>query len=71
MTTTAASLTFDTVAEVTDFFLALSYRRIPARGAPVFAANGYSDEGVAIVTFARQHLADPLTYTLTEVPRRP
>ena len=64
------TLTFPDFDAASDFFSALDYRRLPVLGAPVLAASGYSDDGVAIITFARQHLADRLTYTLTEQPRR-
>jgi hypothetical protein len=67
---TDTEITFTDQTEAADFFSALSYRRIPTRGAVTLAAAGYSDIGVPIITFARQHLADRLTYTLTEIPRK-
>jgi len=63
-------LTFSTTTDATDYFSALSFRRLPVRGATTLAASGYDDNGRAIITFARQHLADRLAYTFTEQPRR-
>lgn len=63
-------ITFPTFPDATDYFSALSFRRLPVRGATTLAAHGHDDNGVAIVTFARQHLADRLTYTFTEQPKR-
>lgn len=62
-------ITFPDFTAAQEFFSALDYRALPVRGATILAASGYSDIGVAIITFARQHLADRLTYTLTERPR--
>jgi hypothetical protein len=63
-------LTFSTSPDAIDYFSALSFRRLPVRGATTLAASGYADDGRAIITFARQHLADRLTYTFTEQARR-
>jgi len=63
-------LIFPTAADATDYFSALSFRHLPVRGATTLAAPGYDDDGRAIITFARQHLADRLTYTFTEQVRR-
>ena len=62
-------LTFPTFTDATDYFSALSFRRLPVRCATTLAAHGYDDDGRAIITFARQHLANRLTYTFTECAR--
>jgi hypothetical protein len=63
-------LSFTDFAAATDFFSILSYTTLPVRGARTLAAHGHNDHGQPIVTFARQHLSNPLTYTFTEQPRR-
>jgi hypothetical protein len=63
-------LTFTDATEADEFFAVLSYKRLPVRGAAYLAAHGYNDHGQPIVTFARQHLGNRLTYTFTEQPRR-
>lgn len=63
-------LTFPTSTDASDYFFALSFRRLPVRGATTLAAHGYDDDGRAIITFARQHLANRLAYTFTEQPKR-
>jgi len=62
-------LTFPTFVDATDYFAALSFNRLPVRGAATLAAAGYDDDGRAIITFARQHLSNRLSYTFTEQPR--
>lgn len=66
--TNSTTITFPDFTAVTEFFSALDYRKLPVHN--IWAACGYSDDGIAVITFARQHLADRLTYTLTEQPRR-
>ncbi len=63
-------LSFTDFAAATDFFSTLSYSALPVRGARTLAAHGFNDNGQPIVTFARQHLSNRLTYTFTEMPRR-
>ena len=63
-------LSFTDFAAATDFFSTLSYTTLPVRGARTLSAHGYNDNGQPIITFARQHLGNPLTYTFTEMPRK-
>lgn len=63
-------LTFPTSADLTSYLAALSFRRLPVAGAHTFAAPGRNDDGASIITFARRHLSDHLTFTFTEMPRR-
>lgn len=63
-------LTFPTTADAADYFSALSFRRLPVKGAVTLSAAGYNDDGLRTITFARQHLANHLTYTFNEKPRR-
>jgi hypothetical protein len=63
-------VTFPTYEDAQSFFSGLSYRRVPVRGRIVLVSEGFDDFGAPIMTFARQHLADRLTYTLTDVARR-
>ena len=63
-------ITFENGTAATDYLTALSFRRLPVRGAQTFAATGRNDDGAPITTFARRHLGDALTFTFTEMPRR-
>lgn len=63
-------LTFPTFSDASDYFSALSFTRLPVKGATTLAARGWTDNGLPIITFARQHLSNRLTYTFTERPRR-
>lgn len=63
-------LSFTTSIDATDYFTNLSFSTLPVRGARTLSAHGYNDNGQPIITFARQHLGNPLTYTFTEMPRK-
>ena len=64
------TITFTTHEESVQYFGALDFRPFPARGRIVLVANGTDDFGNPIMTFARQHLGDVLTYTLSDIARK-
>jgi hypothetical protein len=64
------TITFTTHEESEQFFSGLGYTAIPVRGRRVLVSNNWDDFGNPIMTFARQHLGDVLTYSLSDVARK-
>ena len=56
------TITFQTAEEAEQFFAGLDYRVYPAKGRRVLVSNNWDDFGNPIMTFARQHFSDVLTY---------
>lgn len=64
------TITFQTSEEADQFFGSLDYRPYPSKGRRVLVANGTDDFGNPIMTFARQHFSDVLTFDLTDMERK-
>jgi hypothetical protein len=63
-------IAFPSYEDAQSFLNGLGYRRIPVRGRVVLVSEGFDDFGAPIMTFARQHLGNPLAYTLSDVARK-
>jgi hypothetical protein len=59
-------LTFETAAEAANYFFVLSFHRLPI-ARETLSAQGYSDAGQKIVTFARRlYRPSTISYSFTE-----